>query len=113
MKKILVWVCAAVFAAACAGPPQAGQTAGEPRGLQRVGTGLVNLVLSPLQIAAGLLEGISAVPYYLAMGLKEINDGLITANAQVTLDDTYEYASIVAQKGWAGASLRGSQRRIC
>ncbi len=111
MKKILVLICAAVFAAACAGPPQAGQTAGEPRGLQRVGTGLVNLVLSPLQIAVGLLEGISAVPYYLAMGLKEINDGLIAANAQVTLDDTYEYAygkriAAVPEDGDTGETFR-------
>jgi hypothetical protein len=61
-------------------------------GFGKAVTGVAQLVLSPLQIAAGLLEGIAAFPYYLSTSLKEINEGMIAANAKVTLDDTYEAA---------------------
>jgi hypothetical protein len=54
--------------------------------------GVVRLVLSPLQIAAGLLEGIASVPYYLSTTVQDINKGMIAANAKITLDDTYESA---------------------
>lgn len=54
--------------------------------------GIVHLILSPFQIAAGLLEGVAAMPYYAATTLSDINQGMIKARAQVTLDDTYESA---------------------
>jgi hypothetical protein len=54
--------------------------------------GVAQLVLSPLQIAAGLLEGISSIPYYLSTNVQDINKGMIAANAKITLDDTYESA---------------------
>lgn len=73
--------------------------------------GLMNLVLSPLQIAAGLLEGIASVPFYLSMSVQKINKGLIDAQAKVTLDDTYESAygkriSSVPESGDTGEVFR-------
>ncbi len=80
-------------------------------GLGKAMLGVAQLVLSPLQIAAGLLEGIAAFPYYLSTGLKEINEGMIAANAKVTLDDTYEAAygkriNAVPESGDTGETFR-------
>jgi hypothetical protein len=61
-------------------------------GFGKAAIGLAQLILSPLQIAAGLLEGIASVPYYLSMNVQDINKGMIAANAKITLDDTYESA---------------------
>ena len=77
-------------------PGGGGQTDGKApvpaSGLGMITTGLVNLVLSPVQIAAGVLQGIASVPFYLNMSVQKINQGLIDAQAKVTLDDTYESA---------------------
>ncbi|TQV75194.1 hypothetical protein FLL45_09655 [Aliikangiella marina] len=54
--------------------------------------GVAHLVLSPVQIAAGLLEGVASLPYYASTGLHKINQGMIEAQASITLDDTYEAA---------------------
>ena len=45
-----------------------------------------------MQIAAGLLEGIASVPFYMSMSVQKINKGMVDAQAKVTLDDTYESA---------------------
>lgn len=73
---------------------QARGTAGQApaSGLGMIAKGVANLILSPFQIAAGILQGISSVPYYLGMSLEKINAGLVEAQAKVTLDDTYESA---------------------
>lgn len=55
-------------------------------------TGLAHLVLSPIQIAAGIAEGISSIPFYLSTSIHELNKGLITAQSKITLDDTYDAA---------------------
>ncbi len=55
-------------------------------------SGLRHLLLSPLQIAAGLLEGIASVPYYLTTHLNTLNQGLIQAQAHINLEDTYQSA---------------------
>ncbi|NJO14647.1 MAG: hypothetical protein HC877_02565 [Thioploca sp.] len=52
-------------------------------------SGLGHLLLSPLQIAADLLEGIASVPYYLTTHLNTLNQGLIQAQAHINLEDTY------------------------
>lgn len=49
--------------------------------------------LSSSQIASGLLEGIASVPYYFSTDLRTINQGLIKAQAEITLDDTYQLVS--------------------
>ncbi|MDX1958496.1 MAG: hypothetical protein SFU98_07985 [Leptospiraceae bacterium] len=61
-------------------------------GLVTAAKGLTNLVLSPLQISLGILEGIASLPYYAETGLHSINEGLNKAQAKITLDDTYEGA---------------------
>jgi hypothetical protein len=61
-------------------------------GFETAGIGLSHLVLAPVMIAAGLLEGIAALPVFLASGVHDLNEGLRTANAAVTLDDTYRGA---------------------
>jgi len=61
-------------------------------GFNAVGTGLANLILSPLMIAAGLLEGLVSIPYFVAMGLHDLNRGLVDAQARVNLGDTYRHA---------------------
>ncbi len=43
--------------------------------------------LSHTQIAAGLLEGIASIPYYSSTDLATINQGLVEAQAEVTLVD--------------------------
>jgi len=75
---------------ACAVPPKQGPSV--ERGFSSAFIGLGQLLLSPLQIAAGLLEGIASVPYYLATNLQTLNQGLVAAQADITLDDTYESA---------------------
>lgn len=77
---------------ACATPPSKPAGPSVEHGFSTAWFGLQHLLLSPLQIAVGLLEGIASVPYYLSTSLNEINQGLIQAQAKVTLDDTYESA---------------------
>jgi hypothetical protein len=103
-KKIFAALIMLLFLLACAAPepappptsgkkPQAATAQAQAKhGFQKVGLGILQLVLSPFQIAAGLLEGIASMPYYLSTSLNEINKGMIQANAKITLDDTYESA---------------------
>jgi len=77
--------------AACAGGPQgSGPDAGH--GFISAFKGIAHLVLSPIQIAAGLLEGVASLPYYASTSIHAINDGLVKAQAKITLDDTYDAA---------------------
>ncbi|MBN1662657.1 MAG: hypothetical protein JW943_03550 [Deltaproteobacteria bacterium] len=91
MKKRAFTICLClVLIMACAAPNGSGKS--EPHGFGKAVLGVAQLVLSPFQIAAGLLEGIASVPYYLSMSLQDINQGMVAADAKVTLDDTYESA---------------------
>jgi hypothetical protein len=90
-KKYLALCLCLVFIVACASTDNEGGKKVN-QGFGKAALGLAQLVLSPLQIAAGVLEGIASVPYYLSTSLQDINKGMITANAKVTLDDTYEAA---------------------
>jgi len=91
MKKILIasgiTIC---LMSGCTHNPTKGSGAGN--GINSFLRGIAHLVLSPLQIAAGLLEGVASLPYYASTGLHEINKGLEDAQANITLDDTYESA---------------------
>jgi hypothetical protein len=51
--------------------------------------GLGNLVLSPIMIVSGVLQGLAFLPYTLGTGLNELNRGLLQAQA-VPLDDSYK-----------------------
>lgn len=90
MKKIARLVVVVLILSACATPQQNGPNA--KHGLDSAMLGLAHLVLSPIQIAAGLMEGIAAIPFYLSTNIHEINKGLIEAQAKITMDDTYEAA---------------------
>ena len=121
MKRSLIAVALSVFLAlsACApepAPVSDPKSASQPAKTSKSGfgkamVGLANLVLSPLQIAAGVLEGIASVPFYLSMNVQQIDKGLQAANAKVTLDDTYESAygkriSAVPEDGDTGEVFR-------
>ncbi len=82
-----MWFC---LIASCATPPTNGPS--PQHGFSTALSGLGHLLLSPFQIAVGLLEGIASVPYYLSTNLNTINQGLIEAQANITLEDTYESA---------------------
>jgi hypothetical protein len=53
------------------------------------GRGVMNLVLAPFMIVAGIAQGLAFLPYTLGMGLAELNKNLQQANA-VPLDDSYK-----------------------
>jgi hypothetical protein len=57
--------------------------------LQTFGRGVLNLMLSPVMIVAGIAQGIAFLPYTIGMGLDELNRALLQANA-VSLDDSYK-----------------------
>jgi predicted small secreted protein len=90
MKKLLLILLSAFMLTSCTTTSTDGKKA--PTGFGKAFTNMAQLVLSPLQIAAGLVEGISSMPYYLSTSLENINRGMIASNAKVTLDDTYESA---------------------
>lgn len=90
MKKILIILICLVLFVSCA-TTQNNQM-NSHHGLRSALNGFAHLILSPFQIAAGLVEGIASIPYYLSTNIHQINQGLIDAQAKVTLDDTYESA---------------------
>lgn len=61
-------------------------------GLTTAARGVGHLVLSPFQIAAGLLEGISSVPLMISSSIHDINKGMVKAQNKITLNDTYDSA---------------------
>lgn len=76
----------AALVAGCAAVP------GGPNGrlaAETVGRGVMNLILSPLMIVAGIAQGIAFLPYTIGTGLGELNRALIQAQA-VSLDDSYK-----------------------
>jgi hypothetical protein len=75
-------IAAALLVTACASPY--GRT-----GMETFGRGVMNLALSPLMIVAGLAQGLAFLPYTIGLGLNELNQGLLQANA-VSLDDSYK-----------------------
>jgi hypothetical protein len=92
MKKLSIALLCGWLMSACALPPAKPDGPSVQHGFSTALAGLQHLFLSPLQVAAGLLEGIASVPYYLSTNLNEINKGLVQAQAKITLDDTYESA---------------------
>lgn len=88
-KKIFLIMSLAIFFA-CAAPNEQGPSPGH--GASSAMQGIAHLILSPLQIAAGLLEGIASVPYFLSTNIHEVNRGMVEAQAKIGLDDTYEAA---------------------
>lgn len=89
-RNVLALILCFALIASCTATNESGQKVNT--GFGKALMGVAQLVLSPLQIAAGLLEGIASIPYYLNTNVQEINKGMIAANAKITLDDTYESA---------------------
>ena len=58
-------------------------------GVETFGRGVLNLMLSPLMIVSGIAQGLAFLPYTIGMGLNELNQALLQANA-VSLDDSYK-----------------------
>ncbi len=91
MKKVLIVTGLSVcLIAGCSHNPE--QNSNGKHGLNGFLKGIAHLVLSPLQIASGLMEGVASLPYYANTSLHKINKGLEDAQAKITLDDTYESA---------------------
>ena len=80
----------AILLAGCAAPNGNGFQAAE-RGMQTFGTGLANLLLAPVMIVAGLLQGLAFLPYVAGLALDDLNRALMQARA-VTLEDSYRAA---------------------
>ncbi len=89
-RKVLALILCLALLTSCTVTNESGKSV--TTGFGKAMLGVAQLVLSPLQIAAGLLEGISSIPYYLSTNVQDINKGMIAANAKITLDDTYESA---------------------
>jgi hypothetical protein len=88
MKKSTIILLSFGLISACASPPiKEEQTV---HGLALAGLG--HSPLSSYQIAAGYLSGIASVPYCFSTSLQTINQGLVEAQADITLDDTYKSA---------------------
>jgi hypothetical protein len=62
---------------------------GRPSGVEMIGRGMLNLVLSPLMIVAGIAQGVAFLPYTVGVGLADLNKALLQANA-ISLDDSYK-----------------------
>lgn len=86
----------AIVLAGCAAPNGTGYQAAE-RGMQAFGTGLANLLLAPVMIVAGLLQGLAFLPYVAGLALDDLNRALVQAQA-VSLEDSYRAAYGVSLK---------------
>ena len=90
VSRLLITTLLVASISACA--PHRSDGTAHTSGPDAIGIGLAYLVLSPLLIAAGLIEGIAMLPYFLAADLHNLNHGLVESGAQVSLDETYQYA---------------------
>ena len=82
VRTLSVLLTGALLVTGCAGPN--GQLAAD-----MFGRGLMNLVLAPFMIVAGILQGLAFLPYTIGTGLAELNRGVLQAQA-VPLDDSYK-----------------------
>lgn len=90
MKRTVTLLFMAALVAGCAAPQQGGPS--PEHGFNTFGQGIGHLILSPFMIVAGLLEGVSTVPYFVSADLHEMNRAMVEANSQVNLERTYQYA---------------------
>jgi hypothetical protein len=89
-KSLISVVPSVIFLVSCASPNPGGPNPGH--GFAAMFRGIGHLILSPLQIGAGLVEGVASLPYYASTSLSGISDGLAKAQAKITLEDTYDSA---------------------
>ncbi len=84
MRTVSGLLIGVVLMGGCVMPP-----GGSESGLAMFGRGVVNLILSPFMIVAGIAQGLAFLPYTVGTGLTELNRGLMEAQA-VSLDDSYK-----------------------
>lgn len=96
-RKLIASAVMTACLSAC-GPPHSSAVSGDAagpspeHGFEAFGTGLGYLILSPLIIAAGLIEGIVSLPYFLAQDIHSLNQGMVDSGADVDVARTYQYA---------------------
>ena len=56
-----------------------------------VATAIGHVVLSPLYVAAGLIQGLASIPYFLDAELRSLDDGFVASGARVSMSKTYQY----------------------
>ncbi len=89
-RKCILITVIVVSLTACAAPQHKGPS--PKHGFETAGIGIAHLVVSPLLIAAGLLEGLASLPYFVAMDVHELNRGLIESHSTVDVERSVRYA---------------------
>lgn len=87
MRKFFFVILSVILIAGCV-PLRAG----EPSPASALGQVLGYILVSPALILIGLVEGISSAPYYVSGDIHAMNAEMEAADANVTLDQTYQYA---------------------
>ena len=87
MRKFFFIILSVILIAGCV-PLRAG----EPSPASALGQVLGYILVSPALILIGLVEGISSAPYYVSGDIHAMNAEMEAADANVTLDQTYQYA---------------------
>jgi hypothetical protein len=65
---------------------------GASRSAHPIARAINYVVVTPAAVLAGLVEGISALPYFLLADVHTLNDAMRAARSRVTLGKTYQYA---------------------
>ncbi len=88
MRKFYTVILVAFLVTGCVAPRH-----GHPNNpAHSLGEALGYIIVSPIMILVGLLEGIGSLPYYLDSDLHAMNREMEAADTAVTLDQTYQYA---------------------
>lgn len=88
MRKLSVVILMTLLVAGCVAPRHGHQN----NPAHSLGEALGYIIVSPIMILVGLLEGIGSLPYYLDTDLHAMNREMEAADSVVTLDQTYQYA---------------------
>ncbi len=88
MRKFYIVILVAFLVTGCVA-----HRPGAPRSpAHDLGEALGYIIVSPILILIGLLEGIASLPYYLDSDIHAMNREMEAADSDVTLDRTYQYA---------------------
>jgi hypothetical protein len=89
MRRTLIAVLTATFISGCVATTN---YASAPSATHPIGRAITYLVVTPAAVLTALVQGISALPYFVAADLHRMNAAMVQANARVTLGRTYQYA---------------------
>ena len=87
MRKLSVFFLLVFLTAGCVA-----HQPGQPSPARALGQVFEHLLFAPMMIVAGLFEGIATAPYLIEGDLHDMNVKMEAAKANVTLDETYQYA---------------------